>query len=364
MAEDLATLRALRPGISPGSRPGNRPGRSPDSRPENRPENQPGRSPDSWPENRLGNPPDSWPGSLPGSWPGGKAAVGIRVGLESGLDGGGPLGLPRRWRLAHTLAPVLAAAFANSPSTNSPSNNSPSNNSPSHGGRWRSVRAARYRDRPVLPHTAVPPPHPYTADLDPHGHGEGAGPGRGGESTDRRRSGERTDPRRGGEGADPRASWAASVMDTAVGNRTFREWTRSDDPPTEDDLARLLDTLTAPVRARGHLELDFADGQDGDGWRVAVAVIATLLDDPVAATAAEKATGHFAYAGRVWEIAARDALTDARLAAAARECFVAAYAALARRGAPRDLRDAVAAFTERYVMRGRCPADDRIVLPI
>ncbi|MFI6071329.1 glutamylcysteine synthetase [Actinoplanes sp. NPDC051343] len=388
MAEDLAALRGSRPGRSPGSRPENRPGSSPDSWPENRPGNRPGRSPGSW----LGNS----PGNSPGSWPGGGAAAGIRVGLESGLDGGGPLGLPRRWRLAHTLAPVLAAAFANSPSNNSPSNNSPSVTRPSLGGRWRSVRAARYRDRPVLPHTAVPPPpNPCTADLDPRGHDEGAGPrcggegthpsrggegrdpSRGGEATGPRRGGEARDPRRGGEatdlsrggeGADPRASWAASVMDTAVGDRTFREWTRSDDPPTEDDLARHLDTLTAPVQARGHLELDFADGQDGDGdgdgWRVAVAVIATLLDDPVAATAAERATGHFAYAERVWEIAARDALTDARLAAAARECFVAAYAALGRRGAPRDLRDAVAAFTERYVMRGRCPADDRIVLPI
>src|ERR1700753_2339944 len=38
---------------------------------------------------------------------------GIRIGLEAGLDGGGPLGLARRWRLAHTVAPVLAAAFAN-----------------------------------------------------------------------------------------------------------------------------------------------------------------------------------------------------------------------------------------------------------
>ncbi|MEU4427254.1 glutamate-cysteine ligase family protein, partial [Actinoplanes sp. NPDC024001] len=45
----------------------------------------------------------------------GTATAGIRVGLEAGLDGGGPLGLGRRWALAHTLAPVLAAAFANSP---------------------------------------------------------------------------------------------------------------------------------------------------------------------------------------------------------------------------------------------------------
>jgi glutamate--cysteine ligase len=128
---------------------------------------------------------------------------------------------------------------------------------------------------------------------------------------------------------------------------------RPDDPPAEAGLRRHLGGLRAPVRALGRLELDVADGQEGDGWRVAVAVIATLLDDPVAAAAAEAATAQFAYGKGVWERAARDA-------APARECFVAAYAALARRGAPRELRDAVAAYMERYVMRGRCPADDRL----
>ncbi|WP_306215812.1 glutamate-cysteine ligase family protein [Actinoplanes sp. RD1] len=40
---------------------------------------------------------------------------GVRVNLEAGLDERGLLGLPRRWALAHAVAPVLAAAFANSP---------------------------------------------------------------------------------------------------------------------------------------------------------------------------------------------------------------------------------------------------------
>jgi glutamate--cysteine ligase len=142
--------------------------------------------------------------------------------------------------------------------------------------------------------------------------------------------------------------------------RGFREWVRSDDPPGEDELGRHLDGLRPPVAARGHLELDFVDGQEGDLWRVPIAVVATLLDDPVAASVVERAAARIPYGERVWERAARDALSDAQLAAVARDCFVAAYAALARRGAPRDLRDAVAVFMERYVMRGRCPADDRI----
>lgn len=89
-----------------------------------------------------------------------------------------------------------------------------------------------------------------------------------------------------------------------------------------------------------------------------LAVIAALLDDPQAAAEAGAATVSLPGTPRLWERAARDALTDPALAAAARICFVAAYAALARQGVSRDLRDAVAAFTERYVLRGRCPADD------
>ena len=228
--------------------------------------------------------------------------AGIRVSLEAGLDGGGLLGLPRRWALAHTLAPVLAAAFANSPlDRGRPSG-------------WRSLRQARQRELPVLP-----------------------------------------------AGAEPRASWTAYVMDApARGGRTLREWTRSADRPAATDLDRHLAALRPPVTARGHLELNFADRQPGAGWRVAVAVITTLLDDPLAAATAEAATHHFAHAKGVWERAARDALTDPELAAAARDCFLAAYAALARQGASRDLRDAVADFAERYVLRGRCPADDQL----
>jgi glutamate--cysteine ligase len=305
-------------------------------------------------------------GAAPGVRPGGGAAAGIRVGLEAGLDGSGPLGLARRWRLAHTLAPVLAAAFANSPST----------------GGWRSTRAARHRDRPVLPgnptdpltkaaalHTEpaeltaldTEPPKLTALDTEPAERPtEPAAQPLG--VPDAVLAGTFETDVTGRAGKDPRADWAAYVMDArpSAGEPSLRERLRAGESLTEGDLWRHVDSLRAPVAARGHLELDFVDGQAGEGWRVAVAVVATLLDDPVAATAAEEATGRFAYGEKVWERAARDALTDAQLATAARECFVAAYAALARRGAPRDLRDAVAAFMDRYVMRGRCPADDLI----
>ncbi|GGN71879.1 hypothetical protein GCM10010112_39540 [Actinoplanes lobatus] len=229
------------------------------------------------------------------------ATAGIRVGLEAGLDGGGPLGLPRRWALAHTLAPVLAAAFANSPLR--------------HGRPtgWRSVRQAARRTLPVL--------HPG--------------------------------------GGDPRAAWTAYAMEASgSGGTSPRQTLRELGRITIADLERHLAGLRPPVAARGHLELDVADHQPGDGWRIVAAVTSILLDDPRAATEAADATAHLAGEPALWERAARDALTDPVLAAAARDCFLAAYAGLARQGVSRELRDAVADFTERYVYRGRCPADD------
>src|SRR5260221_5882673 len=119
------------------------------------------------------------------------------------------------------------------------------------------------------------------------------------------------------------------------------------------------------------------DAQQGDGWIVPVAVVAALIDDPVAADAA------MAAAEQVWEPsgspgpsspqrtsvlpgnetspwlhAARLGLADPVLARAARQCFDAAEASLSRSNAPPPVRAAVAAFAERYVRRGRCPAHD------
>ncbi|WP_328469229.1 glutamate-cysteine ligase family protein [Actinoplanes sp. NBC_00393] len=230
----------------------------------------------------------------------GTATAGIRIGLEAGLDGGGPLGLARRWALAHMLAPVLAASFANSPLR--------------HGRPtgWRSVRTALRRDLPVRPMAE-----------------------------------------------EPRAGWVAYAMDdTTATGRSLRQRIQAGIRITPADLLRHLELLRPPVAARGHLELDVADRQGGGNWRLAATVAAVLLDDPRAAAEAWAATSALAAEPRLWERAGRDALTDPVLAAAARECFVAAYAALARQGVSRELRDALADFTERYVSRGRCPADD------
>ena len=124
-----------------------------------------------------------------------------------------------------------------------------------------------------------------------------------------------------------------------------------------------MSTLFPPVRPRGHLELRVIDAQPGDGWIVPTAVVSALLDDPVAAQAAMAAVEPLQKDCRPGDLllrAARLGQDDPQLAAASRECFAAADSALGRLGAPAAIRDAVAAFADRYVLRGRCPADDRL----
>jgi glutamate--cysteine ligase len=200
------------------------------------------------------------------------------------------------------------------------------------------------------------------------------------------------------ERADPRAAWAEYALDAelmcvrrdegqgwaAPPGLTFRDWLRGrgceERPPTQADLAYHLSTLFPPVRPQGHLEVRFIDAQPGDGWIVPAAVVSALADDPVAAQLAMAAVeevwrhgdglGLDGHAGNSngngsgppgpWLRAARRGLTDPVLARAARDCFEAAGAALGRAGAPPDIRRRVASFTEEYVLRGRCPADDTL----
>jgi len=90
-------------------------------------------------------------------------------------------------------------------------------------------------------------------------------------------------------------------------------------------------------------------------WRVAVAVAVTLLDDAEAsAIAARAVTG----ARSLWVEAARDALAHPFIACAARACFDAALPALARAGADDLTIELAHDYHERYVSRGRCPADE------
>ncbi|GAA3454264.1 glutamate-cysteine ligase family protein [Dactylosporangium matsuzakiense] len=258
----------------------------------------------------------------------------IQVCLDAGTDGAEAddwSHFTRRWWLADAIGPVMMAAFANSPHVTRA------------GRRWVSYRQAL----------------------------------RFGTDASRTRA-----PRRTG---DPRQAWARYALAAKVamvapagddpaaaepGARwhvphglTMRDWLRGHGPRpvTLSDLERHLGTLVPPVRPRGYLELRMLDQQAGDDWVVPAAVVTALLDDPEGAAAATAATEHLRSPlrrHRDWLAAARDGLADPATAAAALACFTAAQAVLARRRAPLPIRDAVASFADRYVLRGRCPADD------
>ncbi|MFI5960751.1 ergothioneine biosynthesis glutamate--cysteine ligase EgtA [Streptomyces asoensis] len=251
----------------------------------------------------------------------------VQVCLDAGYEEPGPLGLGRRWWLAHTLGAVLVAAFANSPLlAGSPTG-------------WRSTRQLLWTEI---------------------GAGRAGGPALDG---------------------DPRTAWARHVLDAPVmcvrredgpwevpDRLTFRQWTRTG-APTREDLDYHITTLFPPVRPRGHLELRMIDAQPGDdGWIVPLAVTTALFDDPEAAEAVYRAVKPLAERARplpaphnpLWIDAARYGLTDPELHEAALTCFTTALAALPRLGASTAVTDAVTDHLERYVRRGRTPADDQL----
>ncbi|MFC7329693.1 ergothioneine biosynthesis glutamate--cysteine ligase EgtA [Marinactinospora rubrisoli] len=255
-------------------------------------------------------------------WPSGRTMMCCTASLQVCLDIGATSGeAEHRWRLVNRLGPLFIAAFANSPTWR---------------GRptgWRSTRWAIW------------------AAMDSS----------------------RTRPVPAG---DPAEAWADYVLNARVmtirrddlpwlsapGLR-FGEWLSGPDPlrPTMDDLQYHLTTLFPPVRPRGWLELRMIDALPQHWWPVPVAVAAALLDHPKATEEAFAATDELWHGGEPgpgdWLAAARDALTDPRLAAAARTCFAAAAVALPDQGAA-GLVPLVDAYRERYVERGRCPADE------
>ncbi len=279
----------------------------------------------------------------------------VQVCLDAGDENGGTTGYRSRWRLLHAVGPVLVAAFANSPLRRG----RPSG--------WRSTRQAVWSrldpGRTRSPACAEPPGipgRPGSGSSGPHA----------------------------ANGLDPRDAWTAYALDaelmcirrdgpsawTAPPGLTFRDWLRGagERRPTTDDLTYHLSTLFPPVRPRGHLELRMIDAQPADGWIVPTAVAAALLGDPKAADAAMAAaeplwdqSGSAAVPNQgrdasPWLRAARYGPADAGIDRASRACFEAADAALGRASAPAAVRRAVAGFAERYVLRGRCPADDRL----
>ncbi len=266
----------------------------------------------------------------------------VQVCVDAGEDRAGTTGYRSRWQLLHAIGPVLVAAFANSPQQDGDT------------AGWRCGRQAVWSR--LDPSRTLAP--------------AGAEPGQNHNG-----------------GVDPRDAWASYALDAelmcirrdgeaswgAPPGVTFRDWLRGagERRPTAEDLSYHLTTLFPPVRPHGHMELRMIDAQPADGWVVPTAVVTALLDDPQAAEAAmaatepvwaqskpAAATNNHGQASP-WLRAAKHGPADAGIGRAARACFEAADAALSRAGAPAAIRHAVAAFAERYVLRGRCPADDR-----
>jgi glutamate--cysteine ligase len=287
------------------------------------------------------------------------SSASVQVCVDAGLEQGGPTGYRFRWRLLHALGPVLVAAFANSPlRCGQPTG-------------WKCARQevwTRLDPGRTRAPAGAEPPAAVTGEAD---------------VTD----------------ADPRSEFTRYALDAEVmcvrrpdagrwnvpEGLTFRDWLRGagERRPTADDLAYHLTTLFPPVRPHGHLELRVIDAQPGDdGWIVPAAVVSALVDDPAAADAAMAAAEpvwHPSAAGprhdalaagpgpagngaaaSPWLRAARIGPADPALARAGLACFEAADAALSRSAAPPAVREQVAEFADRYVARGRCPADDML----
>jgi glutamate--cysteine ligase len=128
--------------------------------------------------------------------------------------------------------------------------------------------------------------------------------------------------------------------------------------PTLDDVRYHFTTLFPPIRPRGWLELRMIDSLPDEWWPVAVAVATALLDDEDAGEVAAAAVGPVR---DHWTAAARHGLADPALCRAAQLCFAVALEALHRLDAGAATIGATEAFIDRYVARGRSPADERLL---
>ena len=139
---------------------------------------------------------------------------------------------------------------------------------------------------------------------------------------------------------------------------TFGDWVadgHETGPPTLDDLAYHLTTLFPPVRPRGWLELRMCDALPTPFWQVAVAVTAALVREPGAAPQLERT---LAATTDLWVDAAQLGLGHPTLRSAATEVFELAVALLDEADDPHA--DLASLYLDRWVARGRCPADDRL----
>ena len=190
--------------------------------------------------------------------PAGVQMMNLTASLQLNIDfGPDPV---RAWLRARALAPVLAAAFANSPTTD--------------GTEFLPI-------------------------------------------SNRMRIWAATDPTRTRPvGPDP-AAWNNYILDARVipGStpHTFRDWLAQPTPPTIADLNRHITTLFPPVRPRGYLEFRMLDALPAAGRAAAIATVwALVVDEGVGEFACEAASA----VDDPWRAAHNEGLDNAALSAA------------------------------------------------
>jgi glutamate--cysteine ligase len=241
----------------------------------------------------------------------GKEMMSATAALQVNLDAGPATGWAGRLSLIRSLVPMLVAASSTSPYL---------------GGRssgWHSMRQGTWQG------------------ID---HG-------------------RSDPVPDGEPTEAWASYAlrAPVMLVDSGGQlrpvtsrvSFADWIGGRAPfgrrPTMADLDYHLTTLFPPVRPRGYVEIRCVDALPDRWWPAVAAIVATLVDDPVAA---DEAADLCAPVSDAWQTAARVGLEDPLIRAAVTGCVE-----LAARRAPHGLRDEVEEFAE-LIASGRTPSGE------
>jgi glutamate--cysteine ligase len=248
----------------------------------------------------------------------------VQITVEAGQE---PSDIPRTWDLLHALGPTLVAMFANSPFLDG------------HATGWKSTRQSIWSA--LDPARTAATHHCRTAN-----------------------------------GHHPVDEYTDFVLDAPVmlissdsdswhapADLTFRDWLNGKGrfvglrAPTDQDLTYHLTTLFPPVRARGAFEVRYIDALPGDGWAVPLAVVCGLLDNREAGDLARDAVEPVL---DCWVEAARQGLDEPELAKAASTCLELARHSLSADAVNDDLVTQLDDYAERYVSRGRCPADDRL----
>ena len=275
----------------------------------------------------------------------------VQVNLETGPADD----VAGRWRLAHAVGPVLVAMFGHSPVP---------------GGGGCGPRSARQQVWSVMDPSRTAPVHRPLP-------GATAGPAAGRSPVDEwldyaLRARVMMIRLPGNQGEPPGSAPDRFLpLGGPPGTETFTfgAWVARGHElgwPTLDDFEYHLTTLFPPVRPKGWLELRMIDSLPDPWWRVAAAGATALLEDGDAGAAALEAVSAPPGGEGVaehWRSAARHGLADPALRAAATRVFPAALEGMARLGADRTTMVAAETFHDRFVARGRCPADEPAWIP-